>query len=99
MDSRPSPAVTELVEPLASLAEDLPELYRAILARVAELERVGARREGARIRAAATRAYSEAWNESARRDLVSLLARADRLLADEERPRGRRLRWWSAPAR
>jgi hypothetical protein len=99
MDSRPSPAVSEPVETASSLAEDLPELYRTILARVAELERVGARREGGRVRAEATRAYSEAWDEAARRDLAGLLARADRALADEERPRPRRLRWWSAPAR
>jgi hypothetical protein len=99
MDSRPAPAVSEPVETATSLAEDLPELYRTILARVAELERVGARREGGRLRADATRAYSEAWDESARRDLVSLLARADRVLAVEERPRNRRPRWWSAPAR
>ena len=99
MDSGPSPAVSEPVEAASSLAEDLPELYRTILARVAELERVGARREGGRLRAEATRAYSNAWDEAARRDLASLLARADRALAVEERPRPRRPRWWSAPAR
>ena len=99
MDSRPSPAISEPAETAGSLAEDLPELYRTILARVAELERVGARREGGRLRAEATRAYSDAWDEAARRDLAGLLARADRTLADEERPRTRRLRWWSAPAR
>jgi hypothetical protein len=99
MDSGPSPAVSEPVEPVSSLAEDLPELYRTILARVAELERIGARREGGRVRAAATRAYSNAWDEAARRDLATLLARADRALADEERPRARWLRWRSAPAR
>jgi hypothetical protein len=99
MDSRPSPAVSEPVETVSSLAEDLPALYRTILARVAELERVGARREGGRLRADATRAYSEAWDEAARRDLASLLARADRALAAEDRPRTRRPRWWSVAAR
>ena len=98
MESRPSP-VPETVESVPSLAEDLPELYRTILERVAELERVGARREGARVREAATRAYSEAWDEAARRNLTALLARADRALATDDRPRGWSLRRRSAPAR
>jgi hypothetical protein len=75
-------------EPTATPAEDLPELYRAILDRVADLERVGDRRVAGRIRAAATRAYSDAWDEAARRLLLGLLARADRALAADARPRG-----------
>ena len=99
MESRPSPALTEPVESIASLAEDLPELYRAILGRVAELERIGARRDAGRIRADATRAYSEAWDETARRHLVNLMARADRAIVSNDRPRGWSLRRRSAPAR
>ena len=99
MESRPSPAVTEPVEPVVSLAEDLPELYRAILERVADLERIGARREAGRIRAEATRAYSDAWDEAARRNLTSLMSRADRGLTQGTRPRGWLLRRRSAPAR
>jgi hypothetical protein len=92
MESRPSPAVPVPVEPVATLAEDLPEIYRAILDRVADLERIGARREAGRIRADATRAYSNAWNETARRHLLRLLSRAGRSLVPVERPRGWSLR-------
>jgi hypothetical protein len=99
MESRPSPAVPELVEPIATLAEDLPEIYRAILDRVADLERIGARRDAGRIREAATRAYSDAWDESARRNLLGLLARARRGLIASDRPRGWTLRRRSVPAR
>jgi hypothetical protein len=88
MESRPSPTVPVPAEPVSTLAEDLPELYRAILDRVAELERIGARPIAGRIRADATRAYSDAWDESARRLLLGLLARADRSLATGERSRG-----------
>jgi hypothetical protein len=99
MESRPSPALPESVEPVTSLAEDLPELYRTILERVEQLERIGARREAASVRAAATRAYSEAWDESARRMLSNLLTRANRGLAGPERSRGWSLRRRSLPAR
>lgn len=75
-------------EPGASLAEDLPTLYRAILDRVAELERLGARQEAARIRRAATAAYSAAWDRAALRLLGNLLARADRSLVLPEANRG-----------
>jgi hypothetical protein len=92
MESRPSPAVPPSVEPVATLAEDLPEIYRAILDRVADLERIGARLDAGRIRVDATRAYSDAWDESARRQLLGLLARAQRGLTAAERPRGWSLR-------
>lgn len=92
MESRPSPGVPEPVESVATLAEDLPEIYRAILDRVADLERIGARRDAGRIRADATRAYSDAWDESARRQLLGLLSRAQRGLTVTERPRGWSLR-------
>lgn len=99
MQSRSSPAVPEPLEPAVTLAEDLPEIYRAILDRVADLERIGARRDAGRIRAAATRAYSDAWDEGARRNLLGLLARARRNLTESEHPRGWTLRRRSAPAR
>ncbi|MDH4141946.1 MAG: hypothetical protein OEV61_04985 [Chloroflexota bacterium] len=63
------------MEPI-SPAEELPGLYRAILDRVATLEAAGERDEAARVRAAATRAYSRAWDERARRELEALLKRA-----------------------
>jgi hypothetical protein len=100
MESRsPQSPGPEAAEAGPSLAEDLPELYRAILGRVAELERIGARREGARVREAATKIYSEAWDEAARRELTQLLGRADRAIAAGERPRSWWLRWRSVPAR
>jgi len=99
MESQPSPAASTSLEPAPTLAEDLPEIYRAILDRVAGLERMGARPEAAAIRAAATRAYSDAWDESARRHLVGLLARAQRAMTAADRPRGWSLRRRSLPAR
>ena len=98
MESRPPdlPVPSEI----ATLAEDLPEIYRAILDRVAELERIGARHDAGRIRLSATRAYSDAWDESARRHLLGLLARAQRgLTVPEPRQRGWTIRRRSAPAR
>ncbi len=100
MEPHPSvPAHPTVSEPAASVAEDLPELYRAILERVAALEQIGARDEAGRIRMEATRAYSSAWDESARRVLVSLLVRADRSAEPPARARAWSLRRRSAPAR
>ena len=99
MESQTSPAVSEPVESVPTLAEDLPEIYRAILDRVADLERIGARGDAGRIRQRATRAYSDAWDESARRQLLRLLAHAERGLAITERPRGWSLRRRSVAAR
>ena len=56
-----------------SPAEELPALYRAILDRVAELERTGQRAKAARVRSTATHIYSRAWDDVARRELMSLL--------------------------
>ena len=100
MESRPSPdAPPPVIEPAASVAEDLPELYRAILDRVGQLERIGERREASEIRLAATGAYSVAWDEGARVRLLALLARADRALAGPQRARGWTLRRRSAHTR
>ncbi len=97
MDSRltPEPASASepaASEPAASVAEDLPELYRTILDRVAQLETHGSRIEADRIRASATRAYSSAWDASAQRVLVGLLSRADRHLLGPSRSSGWSLR-------
>lgn len=61
-----------------SPAEELPALYRAILDRVAELEASGDRAEASRVRRSATHAYSRAWDERARRQLIDLLRVAER---------------------
>ena len=99
MESRPSVPVPQAPESTASVAEDLPELYRLILDRVASLERMGARSEAGRIRTEATRAYSNAWDESARRVLVALLVRADRAASMPAGNRGWSLRRRSAASR
>ena len=59
-----------------SAAEDLPALYRAVLDRVAQLEASGKRDLANLVRADATRIYSRAWDERARRELDSLLRRS-----------------------
>jgi phage-related minor tail protein len=72
-------------------AEDLPSLYRAILDRIAALEAAGQRSDAVRIRRDATRAYSRAWDERARRELEALLRRASTPTAAERLlGRGRR---------
>jgi hypothetical protein len=76
-----------------SRAEDLPTLYRAILDRVTFLESAGERSEAGRVRRLATTAYSRAWDDRARRELETLLRRAERPTAAERllgrgRPRG-----------
>ena len=98
METQSLPA-TAAPEAGASPAEELPGLYRAILERVAELEQLGDRPAAARIRISATKIYSEAWDATGRRNLLSLLARADRTIAGEAQPRTWVLRRRSAPAR
>ena len=100
MESQPAvPAPAASLDPTSSVAEDLPEIYRAILERVAVLERIGARAEAGRIRAEATRAYSNAWDEAARRVLVGLLARADRSTETPARTRAWSIRRRTTAAR
>jgi hypothetical protein len=54
-------------------AEELPELYRALLDRIAQIDAAGYRSLGYRIRTDATRIYSRAWDDRARRGLEELL--------------------------
>jgi hypothetical protein len=70
-----------------SVAHELPELYRAVLERVASLEQTGHRREAELIRREAIAAYSRAWDDTARRRIDHLRVRADRVLVGQERPR------------
>jgi hypothetical protein len=84
------------MDPRPSRAELLPELYRAILDGVVELERRGARREAAVIRRSATQAYT-VWDERAERRLIRLSAEIDlHLRPDRVRGRGRS---WSLASR
>jgi hypothetical protein len=70
-----------------SIAQELPELYRAVLDRVASLEHTGRRDEALIIRRAATAAYSRAWDATAHRRLDALRDRAERVLDGIDRPR------------
>lgn len=56
-----------------SAAEELPALYRAVLDRIAQIDAAGHRADGYRLRTEATRIYSRAWDERARRALEELL--------------------------
>jgi len=56
-----------------SASEELPALYRALLDRIAQIDAAGHRAAGYRIRVEATRIYSRAWDERARRGLEDLL--------------------------
>jgi hypothetical protein len=67
-----------------SASEDLPALYRAILDRVAEITAGGQRLLANEVRAEAIRIYSRAWDDRARRELLSLLHRYP---ADDVEPR------------
>jgi len=60
-------------------AEVLPYRYRTILDGIAALEGLGRRRDALRIRAAATRAYSRAWDARALRTLDGLIREIERL--------------------
>ena len=74
-----------------SAAEELPGLYRAVLDRVAEIELSGRRALANAVRTEATRIYSRAWDDHARRGLIALLHRnSDAILVRETS--GRRFR-------
>ena len=85
-------------DPELSPAEELPGLYRMVLDRVAQLELIGQRHEAGQIRLAATTVYSGAWNDAGRHRLVGLVARAERMMAND-RPHGWTLRRRSASPR
>ena len=55
-----------------SIAHVLPELYRAVLERIASLEHAGHRSEALLIRRAAGAAYARAWDEAALRRLEQM---------------------------
>ena len=75
------------METRLSPSEDLPALYRAILDGIAQLERIGARREAGLLRTEATEIYSTAWDEAGLRRLRQICRRIERVMAGEERPR------------
>jgi hypothetical protein len=74
------------------IAESLPQRYRELLDRVADVSTAGFRAEADLIRAAATKAYARRWNQATDRRLAELIARGDRVLAGRDRARRRRRR-------
>ena len=70
-----------------SPAHELPEIYRAVLERIASLEQTGHRSEAESIRRDAITAYSRAWDDASRRRLLQLRVRAERALESGERSR------------
>jgi hypothetical protein len=66
-------------------AEDHPARYRAILDCVAELERVGLRREAVRVRSTAIAIYSRGWDQASLDALTELHERARKELARRRR--------------
>ncbi len=74
--------------------EELPALYRTILALVGELEQCDRRVEAERIRARALTAYASSWDGRQRRRLVQLESQLRRSIAAGRRP----ARPWSRPS-
>jgi hypothetical protein len=72
---------------VAPVAESLPERYRRVLDRIAELERAGRHPEADRVRRDAIRAYSRRWNDQTAQRLDSLADRAQRMLVSRPKPR------------
>jgi hypothetical protein len=83
------------METRSTPAEDLPALYRAILDGVAQLERMGERREAGLLRTEATAVYSASWDEGGLRRLDQIRRRIERIIAGDERARSLRRAWSS----
>ena len=71
-------------------------MYRAILDGVAQLERLGERREACLLRSEATAVYSASWDEGGLRRLDQIRRRIERIIAGDERARSVRARTWSS---
>ena len=72
------------------VAESLPDRYRRVLDRVADLEASGRHVDADRVRRDATRAYSRSWTWKTASRLDSLADSADRLLRSPAPARRRR---------
>lgn len=72
---------------IVPVSETLPETYRHVLGRVADLEVAGYRREADLVRREAIAAYSRRWNQRAAARLEHLTERADRVLDGRDRAR------------
>jgi hypothetical protein len=78
--------------PEVPVAETLPERYRAVLDRIADLEASGRRHEADDVRRRAISAYSRVWNARTGRRLDALAARAEHLMTLPPLERRRRSR-------
>ena len=63
--------------------EDIPSLFRTILALVADAERVGFRAEAERARREAIQAYGRGWDDVSRQRLERIAERISRRLAPQ----------------
>ena len=72
-----------------SIAETLPETYRRVLDRIADLDVAGYRREADLVRRDAIRAYARRWNGHTATQLDRLAERAERVLGGRDRARSR----------
>ena len=72
----------------APIAEWLPERYRQVLDRIADLEASGRHADADRIRRSAIRAYSRRWNERTAERLESLANEAARIATSPVRAPG-----------
>jgi hypothetical protein len=80
------------MDPQPNVADSLPQVYRRVLDAATRLVELGARRDAARLRAAAISAYARTWDGRTHRRLEDLLARAESQVAELEAERRRRLR-------
>jgi hypothetical protein len=72
-------------------ADDLPELYRAVLDALARLESAGDRNAAFDLRTRAHRTYATRWDEGGRRALQKIAREADARLAPGRRNAARKL--------
>jgi len=88
-DERAIPGTTRAHHPArvdhAPVAEWLPERYRHLLDRIADLEAGGRHADADRIRRSAIRAYSRRWNEATAGRLDSLADEASKIAASPVR--------------
>ena len=73
------------MHPDADVAEALPRVYRRVLDAIGRLERLGGRREAARLRRTAAEVYGGPWNAKSHRSLEAILARAEAVVLEHER--------------
>jgi hypothetical protein len=73
------------MEPRPPTAEEHPTRYRAILDLVAELERLGHRRDAQRLRSEAIATYSRGWDQASLQRLTELYERGQKDLARRRR--------------